>query len=73
MDPTVRTTTARLKNTMAAMMATGEPSSPSPPSGPESASRVRKATPTTTVGITNGISTMPRSTAPPGRRRRFST
>jgi len=53
---------------MAATMATGEPSSPSPPSGPEEASNVRKATPTTTVGITNGISTKARSRPRPGKR-----
>src|SRR3954470_18277771 len=72
-DPTVRTTTARLKNTIAATIAAGVPSSLSDPSGPDGARRVRNATPTTTVGITNGTSRNARSPRLPGRRSRWST
>ena len=70
--PTVRTTTDTLKKTSAARIAVGVPSSPSPPSGPDDASSVRKATPTTTVGSTNGTVTSPRSSDRPGRSTRWS-
>ena len=72
MPPTVRTTTARLKKTMAAMIATGVPSSRNEPSRPDGASKVRNATPTTTVGSTNGITTNARRNRRPGSRRRYS-
>src|SRR3954468_183636 len=72
-DPTVRTTTARLKNTIAAMIAAGVPSRWSAPSGPDGDKRVRNATPTTTVGITNGTRTTARSIPRPGNRSRWST
>jgi hypothetical protein len=72
-EPTVRTTTARLKNTIAATIAAGVPSRRSGPSGPDGASNVRNATPTTTVGITNGTSRNARSTPLPGNRSRCRT
>ena len=62
----MRTTTLRLKKTRAATMAAGVLSQPSPPSGPPGASSVRKATPTTTVGSTNGTVTRPRTSVAPG-------
>ncbi len=68
--PTVRTTTARLKKASAAMIAAGVPSRPSPASGPPAPSTWRNATPTTTVGSTNGISSAARSTRWPGNRSR---
>ena len=57
--PTVRATTAMLKNTRAARIATTDPSNG------VSRSRVRNAIPTTTVGSTNGTSTAARSTPRP--------
>ena len=71
--PTWRTTTDTLKKTMASTTAVVVWSSPVKPSGPPGASRARNATPTTTVGSTNGTSTRARSTARPGTRRRCST
>ena len=71
--PTVRTTTLTLKNASAATIATALPSSPSPPSGPEGAISWRKATPTTTVGSTNGTTTTARSRSRPGKRSRCRT
>ena len=68
--PTTRITTAALKNTSPAMIAAGVPSRPRKPSGPLSPSSWRKATPTTTVGSTNGASMAARSTRPPRTRRR---
>src|SRR5690606_32286962 len=68
--PTVRTTTAILKNTSAAMNAAKVPSRPSQPSQPEGRNRVRKATPTTTVGSTKGTNTSARNTPAPRKRRR---
>ena len=64
--PTVRTTTATLKKTSPQMIATGVPSRPRKPSGPPSPSSWRKATPTTTVGSTNGTSSAARTAARPG-------
>ena len=69
--PTVRTTTATLKKTSPQTMATGVPSRPSEPSGPPSPSSWRKATPTTTVGRTNGTSSAARTAARPGRASRW--
>ena len=71
--PTVRTTTLMLKNTSAAMIATAVPSRPNRPSGPDGAISCRKATPTTTVGSTNGTTTSACSTPRPGKRSRCST
>ena len=68
--PTTRITTEALKNTSPAMIATAEPSKPRKPSGPLSPISCRNATPTTTVGSTNGASSAARSTFPPGSRRR---
>ena len=70
--PTARTTSERLKKTRAATIATGVPSSPREPSGPEGASSPRKATPTTTVGSTKGAVTRTRSARLPGNRRQYS-
>ena len=52
--PTARITTATLKKMRPATIATGVPSRPTKPSGPASPSSWRNATPTTTVGSTNG-------------------
>src|SRR3954462_224930 len=71
--PTVRTTTLMLKKTSAPTTAGAAPSSPSEPSGPDGAISWRNATPTTTVGSTNGTTTSARSRARPGKRRRGST
>ena len=71
--PTVRTTTLMLKKTSAATIAAAVPSSPSEPSGPDGAISWRKATPTTTVGSTNGTTTSARSRSRPGKRSRCST
>ena len=68
--PTTRITTEALKNTSPAMIATAEPSKPRKPSGPLSPISCRNATPTTTVGSTNGASSAARSTFPPSSRRR---
>ena len=68
--PTTRITTEALKNTSPAMIATGVPSMPRNPSGPLSPTSCRKATPTTTVGSTNGASSAARNTVPPTSRRR---
>jgi hypothetical protein len=57
--PTVRATTAMLKNTSAARIASTDPSNG------VSRSSVRNAMPTTTVGSTNGTSTAARSTPRP--------
>ena len=54
--PTTRITTATLKNTSPATMATAVSSRPRNPSGPAAPSSCRNATPTTTVGSTNGTS-----------------
>src|SRR5699024_831538 len=59
--------------TSASTMAVKVPSSPRNPSGPEGASRERKATPTTTVGSTNGTVTMARSTPRPRKERQYNT
>ena len=64
--PTVRTTTATLKKTSPQTIATGVPSRPRKPSGPPSPSSWRNATPTTTVGSTNGTSSAARTAARPG-------
>ena len=50
------------------MIATGVPSRPRNPSGPPSPSSWRKATPTTTVGSTNGTSSAARTAAPTRQR-----
>ncbi len=71
--PTVRTTTLMLKKTRAATIATAVPSRPRAPSGPDGAISWRKATPTTTVGSTNGTTTSARSRSRPGNRSRCST
>ncbi len=71
--PTVRTTTARLKKIIAARMATALPSRPRKPSVPAGASRVRNATPTTTVGSTKGITTSARSAWRPGKCSLYNT
>ena len=67
--PTVRTTTATLKNAWAIRMSQMEPrrSTPSAPPGP---SRARNATPTTTVGSTNGTISRAHSTRLPGNSNR---
>ncbi len=72
-EPTVRTTTLTLKKTRAATIAAAVPSSRIPPRGPPGAISWRKATPTTTVGSTNGTTTRARSRSRPGKRRRWST
>ncbi len=69
----MRTTTLMLKKTSAATIAAAVPSRPSPPSGPAGAISCRKATPTTTVGSTNGTTTSARSRSRPGKRNRCST
>ncbi len=69
--PTVRTTTATLKKTSPHTMATGVPSRPRNPSGPPSPSSWRKATPTTTVGSTNGTSSAARTAVRPGSASRW--
>ena len=69
-EPTVRTTTLMLKNTRAATIAAAVPSSPSPPNQPDGAISCRNATPTTTVGSTNGTTTSARTTSRPGNRSR---
>ena len=69
--PTVRTTTATLKKTRPHTMATGVPSRPRKPSGPPSPISCRKATPTTTVGSTNGTSSAARTAARPGSASRW--
>ncbi len=71
--PTTRITTATLKNTSPATMATAVWSRPRNPSGPASPSSCRKATPTTTVGSTNGTSRTARTARRPGRSRRYNT
>lgn len=71
--PTLRTTTLMLKKTIAATIAPGLPSRPSPPKRPPSISRRRKAMPTTIVGITKGTNTTAWSRPCPGKRRRCST
>ena len=58
--PTVRTTTAMLKNARARTIATAVPSIPRNASGPDSETNWRNATPTTTVGSTNGTITIAR-------------
>ena len=70
--PTVRITTATLKNTRPARIATGVPSKPRNPSGPASPSSCRNATPTTTVGSTNGTSSAARTTDRNGNASRCS-
>ncbi len=67
--PTVRTTTATLKKAWAIRINQMEPrrSTPSAPPGP---SRARKATPTTTVGSTNGTISRAHSTRLPGNSNR---
>ena len=54
--PTARITTEALKKTSPRMIAVGVPSSPNPANSPASPMSSRKATPTTTVGSTNGTS-----------------
>ena len=71
--PTVRATTAVLKNAWAARIAHTVPSRASPPSHPPGPSSTRKATPTTTVGSTNGTVTAIRSRVRPGSATRASS
>jgi hypothetical protein len=70
--PTVRTTTDTLKKTRATTIPASDSSSPRNPSTPAGANRVRNATPTTTVGSTNGTVTSPRARVRPGNDRRYS-
>ena len=71
--PTARITTATLKKVSPAMIATGVPSRPRKPSGPDSPTSSRKATPTTTVGSTNGTSSSARMTPRNGNASRCRT
>ena len=73
--PTPRITTATLKKTRPMTIPTAVPSrSTRPPvratTGPDSPSSWRKATPTTTVGSTNGTSSAARTAPRPGQRSR---
>ena len=71
--PTARITTATLKKVRPAMIAAGVPSSPRKPSGPDSPTSSRNATPTTTVGSTNGTSSSARTTLRNGKASRWRT
>ena len=71
--PTVRITTATLKKTKPIRIATGLPSRWRKPSGPDSATSSRIATPTTTVGSTNGTSSAARTAPRIGTASRCST
>ena len=71
--PTARITTATLKKVRPAMIATGVPSRPRKPSGPDSPTSSRNATPTTTVGSTNGTSSSARMTLRKGKSSRCRT
>ena len=73
MPPTVRTTTAILKNASAATTTGNVPSIPRKPSGPVGITSDANATPTTTDGSTKGMVTMPRTISRPGKRVRYST
>ena len=72
-DPTVRTTTETLKKTSAATIAAAVPSRCSPPSQPDGTTSWLNATPTTTVGSTNGTTTSARSRPRPGNDSRCRT
>ena len=71
--PTARITTATLKKVRPAMIATGVPSRPRKPSGPDSPTSSRNATPTTTVGSTNGTSSSARMRLRNGKASRCRT
>src|SRR4051812_5845700 len=71
--PTVRTTTATLKNTCASRIGATPRSQPSAPSSPPRCNNAMNAIATTTVGSTNGTSTITRSQRRPGKSQRATT